>query len=158
MTDLANDTGANDTGVRRLDATIRPTSRTRRLIAPIGLAVLGLAGCILIAARNPSDAGSFGSICPIKATTGLECPVCGGLRCLHAALTGNLSAAVQDNALLLLALPITLAALTSWLVAAWTGRSWRAPRWLPSPLIIPIVAVVWMVVRNLPDFPLHPLG
>lgn len=134
------------------------TSRRRRLIAPVSVVVAGLGGCILIAAHNPSDPGSFGSICPIKATTGLDCPVCGGLRCLRATLTGNWSAAIQDNALLLITVPVVLVALAIWLTTAWTGRSWPMTRWLPSPVFIPIGAVTWMVVRNLPAFPLHPLG
>lgn len=117
-----------------------------------------VATCTYIATHDPRDPSSAMSTCPTKALIGLDCPVCGALRMVHALSRGDLVAAANDNLLVLACLPLLTLGAIVWLRSAWTGARWKAPRWLPSPLVIPGVAIGWMVVRNIPAFPLHPLG
>jgi hypothetical protein len=82
--------------------------------------------------------------------TGLHCPGCGSLRALHHLTHGNIEAAVNSNALLVLVLA---------LVAMWTvARLVRCKSLIPSAftpslravLLILGVTVLFGVLRNLP--------
>lgn len=88
--------------------------------------------------------------CPFHAATGLYCPGCGGLRMVHDVLHLDLSAAVVDNVVALIGLPLLLA----WIVLRRrSGRPWMTP---VAAIVIVAIAVTWTVVRNLPGFPLVP--
>lgn len=93
--------------------------------------------------------------CPVRAVVGIDCPGCGSLRALHDLSHGQLAAAADHNALLLLALPLLALVLGRWVVG-------RAPpalltrRWVPV-LALAIVAT-WTVARNLPIPALGVLG
>ncbi|MBW0014285.1 DUF2752 domain-containing protein [Mycobacterium sp.] len=99
---------------------------------------------------DPHNAASVYPLCPFKLLTGWNCPFCGGLRMTHDLLHGNLAASVNDNAFLLVAIP---------LLVGWTlirNRQRRASLPLPAVATIILAAVAWTVVRNLPGFPLIP--
>lgn len=124
----------------------------RRLLAPAGAAagVAALSAALLL--RDPHTSGSWG-YCPLYATTGLDCPLCGSLRAVNDLGHGAFGAAVGSNALLVLVL-LPLAMLV-W--ARWALASVRAER--PVPLRVPRVAagvgmlvlvVAFGVLRNLP--------
>lgn len=66
--------------------------------------LLGLALLIGLYAADPATV-SFFPVCPFHAATGLHCPGCGTLRGLHQLLHGNLFAALDLNALMVVALP-----------------------------------------------------
>jgi MFS superfamily sulfate permease-like transporter len=68
----------------------------------------------------------------------------------HDVLHGDLSAAVVDNAFLLLGLPT----LAIWLLVRWR----RGEPLMPVPAIAAVVvaALAWTIVRNWPGFPLVP--
>jgi hypothetical protein len=51
---------------------------------------------ILLFLYDPADAGLYPS-CPLRALTGLLCPLCGGLRAAHALLHGRVFDAVALN-------------------------------------------------------------
>jgi hypothetical protein len=111
---------------------------------------LGAAGLLL--ARDPNVSGSYG-FCPLLATTGLDCPFCGGLRGTHALLQGDVAAALDHNLLLPLFLVVGLFGLVG-LLRPGRAQSARSPlrsRWLWWG--VGAVTVVFFVVRNLPWFP-----
>jgi hypothetical protein len=110
-----------------------------------------LAGALTyIGLSDPHRPGFLYPTCPFQALTGWECPGCGGLRMTHDVLHGDLSAAVVDNAFLLLGLPT----LAIWLLVRWR----RGEPLMPVPAIAAVVvaALAWTIVRNWPGFPLVP--
>jgi Protein of unknown function (DUF2752) len=130
----------------------------RAWLAPVALGLVALAGCAYLGVENPNDPGSLLPRCPTKMLTGLDCPACGGLRCVRALTTGQWSAAVHANLFLLVLFPIAVVVWLRWLVAAATGASYRPALSKRASFALLVVAVLWMVVRNLPFWPLHPLA
>jgi hypothetical protein len=123
------------------------------------LALAGTVGCLATAYTigfNPHDASSTFPLCPTKLMTGLDCPACGGLRLVHDAGHGDLSAMLHDNLLLLVLSPLLVLLLWRYARRTWRGESTRlqVPRWMVWA--IAGVAIAWMVVRNLPGWPLKP--
>ena len=120
-----------------------PTLREPLLLAT------GLVGtCVGLAIWNPGDHGQ--AICPTKAITGLDCPLCGGLRAAASLGRGNLVAAADHNLLMVAVLPFVTVWWVTWVVAAVNGRP--APRLRISPRAwwaIGVVVVAFTVVRNL---------
>lgn len=128
-------------------APARAGSTWSRVRAPLAVgAGLGVA-CIGVAAWSPTD-GSM-PLCASQALFGVDCPLCGGLRCTGALLRGDWLAAADHNVILAVALPLAAIAWAVWLVAAWrdrplprlqVGRAWWA---------VGIAAVVaFTLVRN----------
>jgi hypothetical protein len=110
--------------------------------ATAGLTVV--AGLYLV---NPNS--THVPLCPLHAATGLWCPVCGATRASYALLHGQWTAALHDNLLFVLLLPL--------LVAGWWRRGGRDPATdraalPPRPVFISIVllAALFGVLRNLP--------
>ena len=68
----------------------------------------------------------------------------------HDLLHGDLSAAVVDNAFVLVGLPL----LMIWLVVRWRLEKRLRPAAAIATVAVTVVA--WTVVRNLPGFPLVP--
>jgi hypothetical protein len=125
--------------------------------------VAGGVGAVgVLALRDPNTAGSYG-FCPLLATTGLDCPFCGGLRGTYALLHGDVATAIDHNALLPLFLGVALVLAVSAFVRAGqtedtgavttTGRRPLAARSATLWWTLGIVAAVFLVVRNLPWFP-----
>jgi hypothetical protein len=89
--------------------------------------------------------------CPFHALTGLHCPGCGTLRCLHALFHGDLAQALAYNALTVLVLPFLLIWAGRWGLAAARNRPPRGRRvpgrWIR--LLLMVVIAYW-VLRNLP--------
>jgi len=108
-------------------------------------------GCgVALAIWNPTDTGT--PFCPTKAITGIDCPLCGGLRAVAALTRGNLRLAADHNLLLTLLAPVVVVWWAMWVVNSWRGEP--AP---PNPLwnrmvfwSILVIALVFTVVRNLP--------
>lgn len=90
---------------------------------------------------DPHVAGRY-PVCPLHALTGLWCPFCGGLRATHDLLTGQLAAAVGENALVVVGFPL-LALL--WLLRRSPPSSSRTIR-----VLVVVAAIVFGVARNLP--------
>lgn len=131
-----------------------PTRRTL-LRPPLTAAALALAGTALVAAVDPAQPGRY-PVCPSLALTGLYCPLCGGLRAVHALTRLDIAASVGWNAI---AIPLTLLAAWFWIV--WTRRAWRgetAPsRWRPiapgwAVWTVCLLALAFGVLRNLPGW------
>jgi len=102
-------------------------------------------------------------LCAFHTLTDLHCPGCGAIRATHELLNGRLLAALRDNALWVLTLPLVVFAAASEirrlvfgqpLAGDPVGRPWV---WIA----IGVAAAVFAVVRNLPWYPynlLAPLG
>jgi hypothetical protein len=93
--------------------------------------------------------------CPLKAMTGLDCPLCGATRATHALLHGQLATALDLNALYILALPVVGVLMLLWLVR---GRVPERLRTGPVLWSILAVATAFAVLRNLPIEPFAVLG
>jgi hypothetical protein len=122
-----------------------------RLAGP-GAAALCVAAATLVLVVVDPNKGHL-PICPLKATTGLDCPGCGGLRCVHDLATGHPAQAANQNVLAVCLLP---GVVLMW--AIWVYRRWRGD---PRPVTLPprvllglgILAFAFAVVRNLPFVP-----
>lgn len=144
-------------------------SAMRRAALPIiGLgATLGVA--TFIGLVNPSTSNVY-PLCPTKALFGIDCPGCGGLRCVHELMNGNVGAALDQNLLITIVLPLILIAFA----AAIARRITNAPDEPPAlfantlgslrtiglsvnqrALVLSLLAatVVFSIVRNLPFVP-----
>ncbi|WP_246236762.1 DUF2752 domain-containing protein [Actinomadura chibensis] len=122
----------------------------RRLAGPG--AVLGgvVAGALVVAFRDPNEAGHYPT-CPFLLLTGYYCPGCGMMRLVHALTHGDVGTAFGLNPLLFVLLPVF-----GYLYARWTVLSARGLA-MRSALFRPVVAyaflgllIVYWVVRNLP--------
>lgn len=116
----------------------------------VGAGALTLGALAYVGMVDPHRPGSLFPACPFKLLTGWNCPFCGGLRMTHDLLHADLPAAVVDNVLLLIGLPL----LGLW----WLWRRNRGERAFTPAVgaVIAVTALVWTVVRNLPGFPLVP--
>jgi hypothetical protein len=95
-----------------------------------GTMVLGgavAAAAVLIYVSDPASA-SFYPTCPLRALTGWLCPLCGGLRAVHALLHGHVLEALTLN-------PFLFAAALAWPIVP--------PRWTAAG------AMLFTVARNL---------
>ena len=87
-------------------------------------------------------------LCPLHALTGLDCPFCGGLRAVTSLTRGDLPAALDHNALAVVALPFAALGLLAWFLADRAGRRLRVPPWVqPAAWTI---AIAFALARNLP--------
>ncbi len=130
----------------------RPAARRDRpqLYALLGSGALLAGALAYIGLADPHRPDSFFPACPFRLLTGWSCPACGGLRMVHDVLHGDLLAAIHDNVVLLVGLP---------LLAAWVLLRRRRGKWpltLPAVAAVMITLLAWTVVRNLPGFPLVP--
>lgn len=95
-------------------------------------------------------------LCPLRAATGIWCPLCGSLRAVDALAHADVTAALRDNALLVAALPL--------LLFVWFDRLARLDRHRPARrltrtgrVVIIAVTVLFTAARNLPvGSALHP--
>lgn len=116
---------------------------------PATMALGAVCGCALIALVDPNESGRYPT-CPTRALLGIDCPACGTLRGVHALSRGNLTAALDHNLLLLLAVPVGLVVWLGWVLSA-LGRPARipsAPAWVMPALAT--IAMAFAVARNLP--------
>lgn len=120
----------------------------------VGIGLLG-AGGLGLAVLHTSSGGTLGIPCLFRAATGLDCPGCGATRMAAALLQGDLGAALQYNA------PVLVAGLVvGYLWIAWMLQRFGLAR-LPRPRLgprarrrlLPVLvslAIAFAVVRNLP--------
>ena len=113
----------------------------------------GLAFAAVLHVADPSQA-SFPT-CPFYAVTGLYCPGCGTLRCLHALLHADVRSALDYNALTVLFVPMLVVAwLSVGAAAIRRGQPLQvsnAPRW--AGVAIGVVFGLFWILRNVPMEP-----
>ena len=144
-----------------------PETRGRRVPdaarAPLVTGACVLAASAFVALVDPNEPGHY-PLCPTKYLTGLDCPGCGGLRATHDLLHGDIAAALDHNAfVVLVVIPAMVLLWAAWLVRAWKGddavagsRLQRAADRLGSkPVLIGlgIVMLAFTVVRNIGGVP-----
>ncbi len=105
-------------------------------------------------AVDPHDPRVAMPTCPVKLLTGLDCPACGGLRLAHDVLHRDVRAGLHDNPFLLLCSPLLAYLVGLHVHAVLSDRTVHLPR--PPAYTLAGAALAWMVVRNLPWWPLTP--
>jgi hypothetical protein len=128
--------------------TPQPTQiRTWHTLVVLAIVAIGSSVLFLF---NPAQHG-FYPLCVFHKLTGLNCPGCGALRALHQLSHGHVLEALRLNALLVLALPFLLFALTrAWWQQQAGNRQTRPllrPVWVWMMLV---VIVAFGILRNLP--------
>ena len=140
--------GANDPGDYRVDE----RSRRRRMLPVVATGVAGVVGSLYLRAVDPNVPGHYPG-CPSQTFLGIDCPGCGGMRGTYDLLHGNVAGMLDQNILLVVALPLAVIAFAIWAYRAWIGRY---PRYSPSVsaqrsrwMVIALVLVLaFGVVRN----------
>ena len=127
-------------------------SRWHRVAGPGAAALSVGAATLLLAVVDPNESGHY-PLCPLKATTGLDCPGCGGLRCVHDLATGHPAAAANQNVFALALLPLVVAAWVVWVVRRWRGDTRRVQIPARALYVIYGVGIAFAIVRNLPFVP-----
>lgn len=125
-----------------------------RMKAPVLTAVAGVLACGYVYAVDPAEPGHYPP-CPLKVMTGLDCPFCGGLRSTHELLHGNVGAAIDLNAFTtLFVIPVALVVFVVWSYRRWRGEPFEltVPTWVSGA--VAVLALAFMVVRNIPGMPL----
>jgi hypothetical protein len=121
------------------------------LFAGIVLGATAMGVTAMIFFFNPGT-HAFYPVCLFHQLTGWNCPGCGMTRGLYALLHGNVRLALKDNALLVL----TFIGLAVWSLRWFVGKMRRQPtRFYVSPVVgcaFVVLAVVFGVLRNLPEF------
>lgn len=122
-------------------------SRRAALGPALAAGTLLLAGCATSALIDPAGGPT---LCPLKAMTGIDCPLCGATRAAHQLFRGNLVAALDFNAVFVLAAPLLILAAFAVLRQALGGTPVRVPRMSRSTVVGVVLAVaVFTVLRNL---------
>jgi hypothetical protein len=109
-------------------------------------------------AVDPAEPGHYPT-CPFYAVTGLYCPGCGTLRLVHQLLTGHPGAALGLNPMAMVILPILLYVYVRWTAERVAGvrlPAINAPPW--SIRLVPVLIIVFGVVRNIPMSPFTALA
>jgi hypothetical protein len=130
----------------------RPAGRwyRRRLYAALGSGALLASALGYIGLVDPHKPDSVFPVCPFRLLTGWNCPLCGSLRMTHDVLHGALTAAVNDNVLVLVGIPV----MAGWVLLR--RRLGKSLLTMPAAATVVITTVAWAIVRNLPGFPLVP--
>jgi hypothetical protein len=124
----------------------------RRLVGPLGVAALAVGACAYLAVVDPNQPGHY-PVCPSRAIFGVDCPGCGGMRAMNCLLHGDVGAALDHNALILVFIAVAVGLWGLWLVRAVRGThpavSARQFRARTVVLISALVALLaFGVVRN----------
>lgn len=113
--------------------------------------VAGAGALTVLAVVDPNTPGHYPT-CPVYLVTGLYCPGCGALRCMHALTQGDLPGALAMNALLVLVAPAMVWFWVRWGLSVFGLRRRRAPAPVWVVWLVLVVEVVYAVLRNLPQF------
>jgi hypothetical protein len=133
----------------------RLAARAPRWSAPAAILVCFAGAASYVWASDPTDGGARDlPSCLVKATTGLDCPGCGGTRAFFYLMHGNLPQAVRHHAMAVFAAPFLVWMYVAWSVRKVTGRSLPMPRLGGRTVALFLAAwAVFMVVRNIPVAP-----
>lgn len=122
-------------------------SRSRKHMVAFGV-IAGVCGSMLaLYCFDPSTTAIYPP-CPFHAVTGFHCPGCGSLRALHSLLHGHIAAAMSQNPLMVICLPIL-------------GLMFTSPKWIYRPWVpwtAMVVLLAYGIIRNIPVAPLTSLA
>ncbi|MFF5186346.1 DUF2752 domain-containing protein [Streptomyces sp. NPDC000345] len=136
-------------GVNAESRTTTPTA-VGRLAVPAGILAAVAGAFAYVGAVDPNEPGHYPA-CPLLRLTGLYCPGCGGLRSAHAFVHGDLTTALHDNALAVVAYLAFAVVWTVWVVRAARGRPLRIALGPLRMWSLGALVLVFTVVRNLPS-------
>lgn len=109
--------------------------------------VLGVAIAALAVAVIADPGTTHVPLCPLHSATGLYCPLCGGLRAVHALSRGAVTTALRDNAMVVAAIALgPVVALCLRTMRPNRGR--RVRRY--AAMVLFAAAIIFAIVRNLP--------
>ncbi|WP_108999943.1 DUF2752 domain-containing protein [Streptomyces rishiriensis] len=135
-------------GVNADSRRVTPTA-AGRLAVPAGILAAVVAAFAYVGAVDPGEPGHYPA-CPLLRVTGLYCPGCGGLRSAHAFAHGHFQAALQDNAMAVVAYLGFAVVWTAWVVRAARGRPVRVDLGSVQLWALGASLLAFTVVRNLP--------
>ena len=126
-------------------------ARALRVRGPLAVAAAVAVGALALHVRDPHEHGSWG-LCPFKAITGWDCPMCGGLRSVNDLGHGQLVDAAHSNLMLVASLPVVVVVWTLWVRRSWAGSTRQPPVTLARPLLagLAVVVVAFTIYRNTP--------
>ncbi|WP_415950917.1 DUF2752 domain-containing protein [Streptomyces sp. KLOTTS4A1] len=127
----------------------RVASRTRRLLLPLGALGATAAAVAYVGTVDPNEPGHYPA-CPLLHYTGLYCPGCGGLRCVHALVHGDVPAALGANLMAVVGFVIVAIVWIAWLGRAWRGGPMEFTVRSSYAWAFGAALAVFTVVRNLP--------
>ena len=127
--------------------------RRRRMLPVVATGIAAIVGSLYLRAVDPNVPGHYPG-CPSQMLLGVDCPGCGGMRGTYDLLHGDIAGMLDDNILLVVAVPLAIVAFAVWAFRSWTGRR---PQVSPAQqaqrsrmmLGALIVVLVFGVVRNL---------
>jgi hypothetical protein len=128
---------------------------TPRWRTPVLVGAGAAAASAAVLAWDPGDGGT--PLCWTQGVFGVDCPLCGGLRCANALLRGDWLAAADHNVVLAVLLPLTAALWAVWLLRSVRDRplprpGFAAPRaWATGAVV---VMVAFTLARNSDATPL----
>ena len=109
----------------------------------------GVVGAVCVASALIDPTGGP-TLCPFKAMTGLDCPLCGATRAAHQLFRGNVIGALDFNAVFVLVAPVLIWLAVVVLRQGFGGAAPRIPHVNRSTIVTLVAAVlVFTVVRNL---------
>lgn len=151
------DTAAVSPGADRA-ATTATSWRQRSLPVLCGCAMAGAAA--VVALNDPAAPGSRFPACVFHSATGLWCPGCGLTRGFHQLFRGDVVAALGFNLFVPIVLVAVVASWWSWCRVAWgrTPGRWRVPMTNWVTVGVPVVLVIYGVLRNIPVAPFRALA
>lgn len=132
--------------------------RTGSWTEPAALAALGAGAVGLLAVVDPNESGIYPT-CPSLTLFGVLCPLCGGLRGMHALTQGDLGGMLSSNLFVPLVVVLGTWAWLSWMLAT-VGRPVVRPPALTRRtwVVVGVLAVVYTVLRNLTGTPFEILA
>ncbi|WP_454162103.1 DUF2752 domain-containing protein [Gordonia iterans] len=138
-------------------ATVQAVARHR--VAGPAVILAGAAGVgAFVWFADPTTPGGIIPPCPTNALLHINCPGCGASRALYSLMHGDVPAALQYNALVIVAVGLLAAAFVTYALGLWRGRKvrgWQNLRW--APIAVLVLVSVWFVIRNIPVAPFDSL-
>lgn len=128
-----------------------PDSPVRLLLrGPVGVAAVLGAGALALHLRDPHE--HLWVLCPFKAVTGWDCPLCGGLRSVNDLGNLQIDRALHSNLLFVASVPLIAALWLVWVVRAARGRTSQVPPATLNKVMVAYVVLgaVFTVWRNTP--------
>ncbi|MEP7202850.1 MAG: DUF2752 domain-containing protein [Ilumatobacteraceae bacterium] len=131
-----------------------------RRAAPVACGAALVASAAFVASHDPSAPGSRFPACLFHQTTGLWCPGCGLTRGTYQLFHGHIGAALSSNIFTPFALAAIVIVWVVWLRTSWGAMPIRVPQraWRSLALAMPVLIIVYGVLRNLPVDPLRALA
>ncbi len=150
----------------------RPQTRARRMAWPVIGAAVTVGAAFYIRAVDPNNGGY--PLCPLKFVTGIDCPACGGLRCVHSLMNGDIATAMDQNLLAVFVLPMIAIWAVFALRAKWLGDDQMRPVTVEGDngggaagraaalrmllIVMIVVTILFTILRNIPGVPFLPSG